>query len=799
MTVSKINAFFGKMGQAQVRFRWAILAVFFLVTAVCCAGLSKFAFSLGDEGWFGGTDKIKINQKKYEEIFGNLNGLGVLVVMQDEGDVFSYDMLQVIDRLGNRMLSEIPFADRLTSIIEVDIPVGNEEGFDVKKPYENGIPSDPEELAASRALVMRGNEKTNSLINSLVSDDGRECWIFLSLLPYEGDVLEEQFAGDKDEVATAIGYKLMDILESDEFKSDRYKVYGSGIPYDDAQEDRYDLPEYALRIALGFLVMVIFLGLFLRNVFGVVVPAITTVGAIATVLGGMSYFGVKADSTLVTLPIMLGMALSVGYSVHYINMFRLNFRRTGNRKQSVETSIEECGWSVFFTVLTTMASFVSFFFVDVQPLSWMGKTAALVVLAVYVYVSVLIPILLSFGKDRAPDTANEKGATKIDLKFASWADVVQKKTGLVIAITVLILLAFVPGIFKMTVHVDYAAISGEKMPYIQELRKILATKLGNEYSYTVMISMDEEGAFKESKNMQALMELQDFLGSLSLTKWSGGKPRISSVTDILKEMNSALNEGDSSYYAVPDDEYVLAQLLELSSIELHNDFSDYMDDDFRTTVINVDMTKFDTEEATENVAAIYERLAELFPDADCCLLGEMIQYAEMSRRIVRGGLTSMGFSFIVIAVMLILAFSSLRTGLISMIPNVAPVILVGGVMGYVGYALDFGTVTVMPMILGIAVDDTIHLTTHLKAGLEKHGSYKASMEAAFREIGASMFLTTLILCAMFVVYIFSPMHVLMVIGILTVIGLSGALLADYTITPALLYAVKPFGKEKEDA
>ena len=799
MVVSNINAFFGKIGRMQVRFRWAILAVFFVITVVCSAGLAKFSFSLGDEGWFGGTDKIKVNQKKYEKIFGNLNGLSVLVVMQDGGDVFSEDMLHVIDRIGNRLLSEIPFANRLTSIIEVDIPVGNEEGFEIKKPYANGIPSDAESLAASRALVMRGNEKTNSFINSLVSDDGHECWIFLSLLPYEGELLEEQFGGDKDEVALTIGYKLMEIIESDEFKSEHYKVYGSGIPYDDANEDRYDMPEYALRIALGFLVMLVFLGIFLRSAFGVVVPAIITMGAIATVLGGMSYFGVRADSTLVTLPIMLGMALSVGYSVHYINMFRLYFRRTGKRKESVVMSVEECGWSVFFTVLTTMASFVSFLFVDVQPLSWMGKTAALVVLAVYAYVSGLIPILLSFGKDRAPDTSSEKGATKIDLKFAAWAGIVQKKTALVIAASILVLIAFIPGIFKITVHIDYASLSGEKMPYVQELRKILATKLGNEYSYTVMVSLDEEGAFKDPKNMQALMELEDFLGTLSLTKWSGGKARVSSVTNILKEMNCALNEGDDTYYVVPEDDYVLAQLLELSSIELHNDFSDYMDDDFRTTIINVDMTKYDTEEATENVAAIYERLSELFPDADSCLLGNMIQYAEMSGRVVRGGLISFGFSFIIIAIMLILAFSSLRTGLIGMIPNVAPVILVGGIMGYVGYALDFGTVTVLPMILGIAVDDTIHLTTHLKAGLEKYGSYKAAMEASFREIGASMFLTTLILCAMFVVYIFSPMHTLMVIGILTVIGLADALLADYTITPALLYAVKPFDKDKEKA
>ena len=798
MKVTAINQFFGKIGQAQIRFRWAILAVFTIITLICCMGLTQFSFSLGDEGWFGGSDEITINKKKYEDVFGNLNGIGVLVIKQGDGDLFSEDMLKVIDRLGNRLRDEIPFADRLTSIIEVDIPVGNEEGFEVKKPFKDGIPSDSAELAKARALVMRGSEQTNALINSLVSDNGKESWILLSLLPFEGKTLDEQFNGDKDKATLAIGYKLMKIIESEEFQSSGYKLYGSGVPYEDAKEERYDVPEYGKCVMLGFVVMLIFLALFLRNIFGVIVPAFATLGAIASVFGAMSFFGIKADSTLISLPIVLGMALAVGYSVHYINMFKLFFRRTGKRKESVVMCVEKCGWSVLFTVITTMASFVSFLFVDMKPLSWMGKTAALIVFAIYIYVSVLIPILLSFGKDSAPDTANEMGATKLDMHFSRWAGFVQKKRWPIIITSILVLAAFIPGIFKITARVDYDAVSGEKMPYVQKQKEMLAAKLGNRYNYSVMIQFDEEGAFKDPQNMNALLDFEKFLGTLSLTKWSGGKARVSSVTSILKEMNSALNEGKEEFYKVPEDDYVLAQLMELSSIEMREDFNDFMDEDFKITTVNVDMSRYATEEARDNVAAIQTKLSELFPKAHSSLLGDMIQYAEMSNRTVFGGIKSIGFSIIIIAFMLIAAFASIRTGLISMIPNIAPVILVGGVMGYMDYALDFGTVTVMPMILGIAVDDTIHLTTHLKMGLEKYGTYSAAMESCFREIGKSMFLTTLILCAMFTVYLFSPMRFLFIVGVLVIFGLAGALLADYTISPALLNVVKPFGKEKED-
>ena len=799
MNVARLNQFFGKIGRFQLRHRLKILIALIVVTVICSSGLSEFALNTGEEGWFGNSDDITLNTKKYEEIFGNLNGVGVLVVKQGEGDVFSEEMLKVIDRIGTRMKDEIPFADRLTSIINVDIPVGNEEGFEIKKPYENGIPSDSAELANARALVMRGNEKTNAFINSLVSDDGRETWISLSLLPFDKKNLDNRISEEPDDYAVDIGYKLMEIIESEEFQNKDFKLYGGGMPYDNANEDRYEVPEYGIRVLCSIGVMILFLALCLRNVFGVVVPAVATLSAIASVFGAMSYFGAKADSALVTLPVVLGMALAVGYSIHYIKMFKLFFRRTGKRKESAIKCVEECGWPVLFTVLTTMASFVSFLFVDMKPLEWMGKTSALVVLAIYLYVTILIPILLSFGKDRAPKASCENGATKLDTKFSIWSNFVYKRKKPFIVATALIIIAFIPGMFKITAQLDYLTITGDKMPYIREVKEMLAHKLGNQYSYTVMISYDEEGSFKKPENMKALLQLEDYLGTLSLTKWSGGKARVTSATSILKEMNRALNEGKDSFYTVPEDEYVLAQLMELSSIEMRQDFSDAMDEDFKTTIVNVDMTQFATEEALANMNSLRAKLAELFPGAKCTLLGDMIRYSEMSNRIIFGGLKSFGFSLVIIAIMLIFAFSSLKLGLIGMIPNIAPVILVGGVMGYFNFALDFSTITVMPLILGIAVDDTIHLTTHLKMRYEQSGSCVKAMEATFREIGSTMFLTTIILCTMFSVYLFSPMRFLMVLGILIIIGLSSALLADYTITPALLHVAKPFGKEKEEA
>ena len=146
--------------------------------------------------------------------------------------------------------------------------------------------------------------------------------------------------------------------------------------------------------------------------------------------------------------------------------------------------------------------------------------------------------------------------------------------------------------------------------------------------------------------------------------------------------------------------------------------------------------------------------------------------------------------------MLILAFTSIRTGLIAMIPNIAPMVLIAGVMGYFGWNLDMITAMILPMILGIAVDDTIHFTNHIKYHFELTGNYRSAIENSYREIGKTMIMTTVILCAMFLIFLTSSMSVLVRLGWLSIIGLGGALIADYTVTPVLLFITKPFGKER---
>lgn len=778
MKVSKINKFFRRVGEAQIKHRKLCLIILFAVTLICLSGMRNFRSESSNSDWIVNGSEIKKNSDHFKEVFGN--DQHVLVLVQAD-DVFAPEVLNMIDRLGERLETEVPFADKVTSLTTVSIPIGDEEGFEVKSPFNDGIPTDARELAEKKAFIL----SRESIVNNLVSDNAKECWISLKLNPFKNE----------SEDVSAVGHAAEKVIMSEEFKSDRWSLMPIGSAYTTAEKEDVLTKDFASRIALGFLVMLICLIIFARSLSGVIVPFLATLFGIGTVLGFTGLINVPADSDMMTLPVLLGMALSIGYALHYINAFKMHFRQTGKRKESVIEAVGETGWPILFTVITTAVSLLSFLFANIRPMIWLGAVASTVVIMVYLYVVILIPIFLSFGKDKEPVLAETKGATKADLAFESIGKKIVKRSKLVTIISGLVIVLCIPGLLKMEVNMDYLKFMGNKVPFVQRIEKILETKLGNIYSYDVMIEFDEEDAFKDPENMLALDKLEKDLGKLQMTKITNGKPRVRSITRQVKEMYRVLNGDDPAYYTIPEEQDMLTQLLFFYEISNSEALFDELSESYNAAYAHVEISDYNANKIVEDITAAEAAAKKYFPTAHVSVVGTVAENAAMNETVVKSELKSFGASFIMIAILLIIVFASIRTGLIAMIPNLAPVLLIGAVMGYFHMALDELTMMIMPMILGIAVDDTIHFSNHIKAKLEAGRNYADAVTESFREIGKTMGTTTFILCAMFLMYCFSPITAMFRIGLLSMIGLGSALIADYTLTPALIYLTKPLGKK----
>ena len=783
MKVKKINDWFEKFGRFEVRHRWVFLISLIVVTVVGSMGLSRLKLDNGEEDWFDDWETTKQNQDHFEDIFGSTDSLLAHIKAKD---VFAPEVLQMIDELGDELLQNVPYAGSITSLMELSIPIGTEEGFEVTSPFKDGVPLDAAEIAEKKAFIL----SRESLVNTLVSADATETWLIVNL---------EQYSENLTEAMVKIAPPAMKIFNDPKYKSDKWEIRPAGMSYTEFEEEAVTMNQLVTRILTGFIVMLVCLIIFIRSLRGIVVPSISTVGALTTTLGFSGWMGIKGNNSMIMITVLLSMALAVGYSVHYINSFKMYFRKTGKRKESIVMGVRDSGWALFFTVITTMAGMLSFLAAGIRPMRWVGGITAATVFAVFAYIIILLPVLYSFGKDKKPDPtcAESEGATKSDLRVEAMGKSILNKKWITVIATIIVAAAVIPGIFKIKVNMNYSDMMGERTPYIKRLLEITRSQLGSQYDYEVLIEYSDEDAIKNPQVLKNMDILAERIGTLSQTKVSNGKPRVSSVTKIVKEMNRTLNEDDPEAYIIPDDQDLVTQIMFLYEISGGTDLYDYISNDFRAAYLKVELAGYDGEEIVKNLSEVKKWVAELFPDAqNAGVVGEVVQYAQMNGKLVRGSIKSIGTSLVIILILLVLAFTSLRTGFIAMIPNVVPIILIGGIMGYAGVNLDMITAMIMPMILGIAVDDTIHFTNHIKYHFELTGDYRSAIENSYREIGKTMIMTTVILCAMFAIFLTSTMNVLVNIGWLSVVGLGSALIADYTITPVLLYITKPFGKEK---
>ncbi|MDR0585800.1 MAG: MMPL family transporter [Treponema sp.] len=799
MRIKKINDFFSRFGTWQIRNRLPILFVILVVTIAGFLGLSRLVVTSDIDEWFEDSEEIKRNSDLYEEKFGNEDMVMILV---EADDVFDPEVLAMIRDLGTELLEKVPYARDIYSLTDMSIAFGDEEGIEIVNPFEDGIPDDPAELAAKKEYIM----SRESLVNMLVSDDCGETWLILRLNNYET-------ANEYAEMLL-VGKAAKEVLSGEKWQSPAYTLKPTGMAYTETEEAEVVEKEASIRVITGFIVVFICLVVFTRSLRGVIVPVLATLGGIGTVLGFEGHLGIHADSNLITLPVLLSMALAIGYAIHLINMFKIRFRESGSREKAVVEAVGETGWPILFTAVTTIASLLSFLAAGIVSLRWLGATSALTVLAVYLYVVFLIPPLFSFGKDRTkqpaePGQAEKKAAGKpaaaetpkragtggTDAWFRRFGEKLLKTGTPLLVISFIVIAAFIPGLFRMSVNMEYFSIMGKKIPYIQRLDQIRQTKLGSLYSYTVMIRYDELDAFLEGGRMKNLDALAEKLSGLSMTKVSGTKGRVSSVTKVVKEMNRVFNGDDPAWYRIPDTREELAELiLFCDSDSVHEN----LDEDFSTAVLQVEIMNWDGNKITDDMAKAKVFAGELFPDADCSIIGMVANFAAMNGKIVYGELKSFSGSFVIILILLSLVFAGLSTGLIGMIPNIAPVVILGGIMGYTGTPLDMLTMTIMPMVLGIAVDDTIHFISRIKIELERTGSYRDAVLDSFRALGKTLGMTTVILCAMFVVYVMSPVAMLSRMGLYSIIGLGSALLADYILTPLLIFALKPLGKETRE-
>jgi predicted RND superfamily exporter protein len=802
MDLEKINAWFKGLGKKVIKYRWLIMLVFVLFVGFTFVGLKGIESDDSNDAWYFDDDPVMVVEDRFERTFGNTDIFAVHVRVDD---VFKKENLEKIRELTDELKQKVPFVDDVISITDFEYITGTDWGIEIGDLIPEEIPDNKERLAELKRKALA----KKALFNRMVSDDAKETWIlgdlkknpdnwrksqdYLTYLQNKAKKYPELYKEFDLAKPVAPDYITGDIVN----KIARQEKYQSlnpgttGMPCVVVDKTVFFGMETPRLMGLGLIVSMILLGIFLRSVRGVIFPIITAIGAMIITLGIEGYFKTKLQPSMLPMPLFLGLAVAVGYSIHLFNFFKNELLRTGKRKEAVIVAIEKTGWPLLFTALTTIFALLSFVFIRIKSLNWVGYTTAGIVAVTYLLVLIVFPIFLSFGRDKEVSVQkSDKKSSKLEEKlgdFGKWTLCNAKP--IITAFAVLTIIS-IYGLTKTEVDFDNERTMGRKVPYVDRMLSVGETKIGSLYNYDIGIEFQEDNIVKTPEFLKKLDRFIREIERLPLTK------RTTSFLNTLKELNQVLNEGNSNYYMIPQTGPMIAQTLLLYENAGGNELDKWVDYNYKKLRIRVEISNYQQKEIAAELQRIKQLGQEIFPEAKVFISGSIVKFTDMMYKVSVGQVKAFLIAMLIIAVLMMIVFGSVKVGLVGLIPNISPALAVGGVMGIIGIPFDMMTAVIIPMLMGLAVDDTIHFINHAKYEYQKRGDYSLSIEHTFRTVGKSLFMTSLILILNFAAYLTSIVKFYIHFGILAGVGILVALLADYYLTPVCLNIMKPFDDKR---
>lgn len=734
------------------------------------------------DDYFIEDDPMLVKTEEFKSHFGNDYYVGVLTQCDNH---FTKKNLTTLRALSNELLDSLSYADKVTSLTDIEFMVGSDDGMTIEQIVPDDIPE--EGSAAMDSIKARAYSKPH-VARKLISPKGDLSWIMIKLRAFPKDSVWKKTSTVAPDIIT--GEEVERIINKPKYASLHPK--GTGMPYVTHCKTVYIGKEMGRLMMIATLICMVVMLFMTRSLRGIIAPIISVVGGLFTTYGIAGFTQMYVDSTVLMIPTILAFAVAIAYNIHIFSYFSGRMRIHGERRKAIVETIREIGWSVFFCGFTTLVSLLSFLVIPIRPMHCVGIISSMSVFFVLITSLVVTPVLLSFGKNKRPiEGFTEDSDTRWTRFMVMFSDKVlrnPKKIGYSF-LAVCILLCI--GLWKIEAAFDIERTMGLKVDYVKEVMEVGHSELGSLYSYDLIVELPENDMAKEPENLKRLDELQAKVNGYDLTK------RSTSILDILKDLNQTLNNGDTAFYRIPDTEEEVAQMFLLYENAGGTESEYWMDYDYRRLRLMVEISEFNSARVERELSRIQNDAEKLFPGAKITTVGNIPQYVTMMQYLVRGQMLSFVISILIIGVILMIAFQSIRVGLIGLIPNMMPAIFVGGYMGWAGIPLDMMTATLLPMMLGMAVDDTIHFINHSKLEYDRTLHYQTAIRRTFRVVGIAIVITSVITSAVFASFCSSACNMCLNFGLMAIIGILSALAADLFVTPILVNKCKVFGKEKQ--
>ncbi len=701
------------------------------------------------------------------------------VLYRAEPDLFDQDILQKTKRLVED-LKDIPYVIKVYSITNLEFMEGEKDGgLKIFNPMEI-LPPGPLEGERIKSKLL----DKPLIVNTFISEKGDYAALLCDI---------EAKPADDPDYQRKVSKHLLKVLEKPEYKA--FTFYPAGNPlvgstfYDMVEENITIFGSFSFVLITGLLILLFF------QFKGVIGPFVVMQLGLLMVLAFMVLNDFPITSMFGIIPSIM-MAIAIADAVHIISEYQIHLKAGHNNRAAIIEGVRLLGFPCLFTSLTTAIGFGSLGTSSMSIIRQLGISVAFGVLAAYFFTFTILIIVLSVGGKKSEQKLGGAKSNPVHLNIERLlvriAHINIRHYKRIVVISILLGLVLVYGTTKIEVNASWLQQFGNKIKLFNDYR-FIEKIMGGTGNFEIVLDSGKAEGVKTFAFVRTLEQIQDFAVSQDhLVR------KTMSVADILKDVNCSINNNDKAFYKLPASDKGISQLMLLYELSGGEELEKYVSTDISKARLTIYMKLSDSMVYKKFHNELVELIESIKP-ADYTYITTGASYLTMSIFDNMAGtmVKSLSLAIIFISIMMIVVFRSFKIGLLSIVPNVFPVLFALGFMGFAGIWLSHGTAMVGCIAIGLAVDDTIHFISRYRMEFVRLGNYQKALEATMVGVGRALFITTIILVTGFGVNVASRMTSYVHTGMLTAICFAVALLADFFIAPAIILWYKPFGKETE--
>ncbi len=763
--------FWSVVARIILKQRFLILAVIVAATIFLGSKISNIQFSHSEANLLPQDHPENIKYDRFLEVFGEEGNL-IILAIQDTAVFKTSNFNAWID--FNKQLeaySEVDFIASISNIQKLKKDTQKKQ-FVVEPLFNHKPQTDDEVLSIKTELFDKLPFYNNILFNK------------------ETNTIRSAIYLDKAIVNTSIREKFVVDILNPAIKSfeeaTSLDVRVSGMPYIRTMNSKNIIDEIGIFVGLALLVTSLIFFLFFRSYRATFISMTVVSIGVVWALGLIGLFQYEISVLMALIPPLI-IVIGVPNAIFLINKYQNEVKKHGNQAKSLQRVISKVGNATLMTNITTASGFATFIFTNSQLLKEFGIIASLNIVAIFILSLLIIPIIYSFmhkPKERHLEHLERKWIDGI----VNWMENTVRHHRLTIYVsTVIVIIVSIIGVYMIRVSGSII----EDMPKGKQFYKDIVffeQEFGGIMPLEVLVdTKKKKGVMRLStlKRMEKLNEEIDEIPELS---------NAISVIDIIKYSKQAFYNGNPKYYQLPTQQeknFILSYTK--NSVSNANMLSNFVDSTGRYARITTFMKDIGTDRMEMIEERLQDKIEKVFPEKnfEVSLTGKALVFLKGTNYLVKNLAISLSLAILLISLFMAWMFRSYKMIIISLIPNILPLLITAGLMGYLGVPIKPSTILVFSIAFGISVDDTIHFLAKYRQELIAHKwNVRKSVYAALRETGVSMFYTSIVLFFGFLVFTVSSFGGTKALGGLVSVTLLFAMISNLLLLPALLLSLE---------